>query len=126
VPVLALALAACNQPGGGGGASVKLETDDQKTLYALGLIIGRNLANFNLTPAELETVKAGISDTAMNKKPRVELETYGPKVNQLGRKRSESRAQDEKKRGKEFEDKAAQEAGAERLASGLVFKALRP
>ncbi len=124
--LLTLALPACNKMSGGGGGSVKLDSDDQKTLYALGLIIGRNVANFNLSPAELETVKAGISDAALAKKPQVELEVYGPKVNQFGRKRSEAKATDEKKKGQEFADKAAQEAGAERLTSGAVYKSLTP
>ncbi|HEX4461045.1 MAG TPA: FKBP-type peptidyl-prolyl cis-trans isomerase [Polyangia bacterium] len=124
--LLTLALPACNKMNGGGGGSVKLDSDDQKTLYALGLIIGRNVANFNLSPSELETVKAGISDAALAKKPQVELEVYGPKVNQFGRKRSEAKAADEKKKGQEFADKAAQEAGAERLSSGAVYKMISP
>jgi len=122
--VLALALPACNQGGGGGGGSVKLDNDDSKTLYALGLIVGRNLAGFNLTPAELDTVKAGLSDAATGKKAQVELETYGPKVNQLRNKRMTDKAEDEKKKGKTYEDTAAKEAGAERTPSGMVFKSL--
>lgn len=122
--VFALALPACNPGGGGGGGSVKLDNDDQKTLYALGLILGRNVAGFNLTPSELDTVKAGMSDAALGKKPQVELETYGPKVNQLRNKRMSAKSEDEKKKGKAYEDKAATEAGAERTPSGLVFKSL--
>src|SRR5207302_3307738 len=67
--VFAFVTPACNQRGGGG--SVKLDNDDSKTLYALGLILGRNVAGFNLTPAELDTVKAGMSDAALGKKPQV-------------------------------------------------------
>lgn len=121
--VATLALPACNQQGGGGG-SVKLDTDDQKTLYALGLILGRNVKGFNLTASELDTVKAGMTDEALGNKPKVELEQYGPKVNQLRNKRMSAKAEDEKKKGKAFEDKAAQEPGAERTPSGLVFKSL--
>ncbi len=122
--VFTLATPACNQRGGGSGGSVKLDNDDQKTLYALGLLIGRNLKTFNLTPAELETVKAGLADEALGKKPLVELETFGPKVNQLRAKRMSAKSDDEKKKGKAFEDKAAAEAGAERTPSGMVFKSL--
>ena len=122
--VATLALPACNPQGGGGGGSVKLDTDDQKTLYALGLILGRNVKGFNLTASELDTVKAGMTDEALGKKPQVELEQYGPKVNQLRNKRMSAKAEDEKKKGKAFEDKAAQEPGAERTPSGLVFKSL--
>ena len=32
-------------------------TDDQKTIYALGLSIYKNITPFNLSPAELELVK---------------------------------------------------------------------
>jgi FKBP-type peptidyl-prolyl cis-trans isomerase FkpA len=124
---LLFALPACNKMGGGGGGgAVKLENDDQKTLYALGLIIGRNVANFNLTPAELELVKAGISDSALGKKPEIDLQTYGPKVNQLSRKRAEAKSAEEKKKGTAFADNAAKEPGAERTASGMVFKSLKP
>jgi FKBP-type peptidyl-prolyl cis-trans isomerase FkpA len=122
--VLALALPACNPHGSGGSGSVKLDNDDAKTLYALGLILGRNVAGFNLTSSELDTVKAGMSDAALGKKAQVELETYGPKVNQLRNKRMGAKAEDEKKKGKAFEDKAAQEAGAVRTPSGMVFKSL--
>src|SRR3989442_1552066 len=37
----------------------KLETEEQKTLYALGLTINRSLSPFNLSPSELELVEAG-------------------------------------------------------------------
>jgi FKBP-type peptidyl-prolyl cis-trans isomerase FkpA len=121
--VVALAMPACN-PNGSGGGSAKLDTDDQKTLYALGLILGRNVAGFNLTASELNTVKAGMTDAALGKKPQVELETFGPKVNQLRNKRMSAKSEDEKKKGKAFEDKAAAEAGAERTPSGMVFKSL--
>jgi FKBP-type peptidyl-prolyl cis-trans isomerase FkpA len=121
--VLALALPACNK-GGGGGGSVKLDNDDNKTLYALGLIVGRNLAGFNLNASELDVVKAGISDAATGKKPQVELETFGPRVNQLRNKRMSAKSEDEKKKGKTYEETAAKEAGAERTPSGMVFKSL--
>jgi len=40
----------------------ELKTEDQKTLYALGLVIAQNLSSFALSPADLEIVKAGIAD----------------------------------------------------------------
>ena len=41
-----------------------LETDDQKTVYALGLQIYRSLGQFNLSPAEVEIVKSALGDAA--------------------------------------------------------------
>ena len=122
--VVAFATPACNPRGGGGGGSVKLDNDDEKTLYALGLILGRNVAGFNLSASELDTVKAGMTDAALGKKPKVELQVYGPKVNQLRNKRMSAKSEVEKKKGKAYADKAAQEPGAERTPSGLVFKSL--
>src|SRR6185369_4149153 len=63
--VLTTAMPACNPHGGSGGGSVKLDSDDSKTLYALGLILGRNVAGFNLSSSELDTVKAGMTDAAL-------------------------------------------------------------
>ena len=40
--------------------------DDEHTLYALGVLISRNLDDFQLTPAEFERVKAGLIDGATN------------------------------------------------------------
>ena len=59
------------------------KTDEDKTLYALGMIIGRNLTDFNLTPRELDVVKAGMTDMVQKKKTAVDLETWGPKVDAL-------------------------------------------
>ena len=43
-------------------AEPKLETEEQKTLYALGLTINRSLSPFNLSPSELEQVEAGLAE----------------------------------------------------------------
>ena len=61
-------------------------TEEQKTVYAIGAIIGKQVSVFNLSPAELELVKKGLTDSVQNK-PAVELETYGPKVQELAQKR---------------------------------------
>jgi FKBP-type peptidyl-prolyl cis-trans isomerase FkpA len=66
---------------------VQLKNDDDKTLYALGLVVGRNLGNFNLTPGEIDIVKAGLSDQLAKKTPLVEIEVYGPKIQALAQAR---------------------------------------
>src|SRR5262245_25109891 len=78
------------------------KTDDDKTLYALGMIIGRNLADFNLTPRELDVVKQGMTDTVEKKKAPIEIETWGPKVDKLHGDRRKARAELEKKQGVAF------------------------
>jgi FKBP-type peptidyl-prolyl cis-trans isomerase FkpA len=116
---------ACAQ-GSGPGASAppKLETDDDKTLYALGLLLGRNIKPFSLKPEELAIVKAGLTDAVSDTKPQVELETYGPKVNELAQKRAAVGSDDAKKKGQEFADNVAKEKGAAKTASGVVVRTI--
>jgi FKBP-type peptidyl-prolyl cis-trans isomerase FkpA len=102
------------------------KTEDDKTLYALGLALSRNLGQFNLTPAELEFVKQGLTDGALNKEKKVELDTYGPKIQQLAQARAAAVAETEKKASQAFLEKAAKEKGATKTASGLVYVELKP
>jgi FKBP-type peptidyl-prolyl cis-trans isomerase len=101
------------------------KTDQDKTLYSLGLLIARNLEAFRLSPAELELVKAGITDGVQGKPKKADLETFGPKINDLAKGRAAAAAADEKKSGKAFLDKAAAEAGAVKTASGMVYKEIK-
>ena len=99
-------MTACAQNAGtAASAPPKLDTEDQKTLYALGLLLGTNIKPFALTPEELAIVRAGLSDAVTNAKPQVDLNTYGPKVNELAQKRAASGSDDAKKTGQEFSDK---------------------
>ena len=56
-------------------AEQALKTDDEKSLYAIGFLVGsRNIAPLSLKPNELEIVKRGLSDGALGKKAVVEPE----------------------------------------------------
>lgn len=100
-------------------------TEDQKTFYALGQVMGRQAGVFAMSPAELEFVKQGMGDAVTNKKPAVDLETYGPKIQQLADKRRNSLAEKSAQAGKDYADKAAKEKGAVKTASGLVYISLK-
>ena len=116
---------ACAQSSGpAASAAPKLETEDQKMLYALGLLLGRNIKPFALKPEELVLVKAGLTDAVTDAKPQVELDAYGPKVNELGEKRAAAEADEAKKKGQEFADKAAKEKDAAKTPSGIVIRTI--
>ena len=118
-------MVACAQGSGQGAAAApKLETEDQKTLYALGLLLGRNIKPFALKPEELAIVKAGLTDAVTDTKPQVEFDTYGPKVNELAQKRAASGADEEKKKGQEFAAKVAKEKDATKTESGIVIRTI--
>jgi FKBP-type peptidyl-prolyl cis-trans isomerase FkpA len=114
------AVAGCGRLGGAP------KTEDDKTLYALGMIIGRNLADFNLTSKELDVVKAGMTDTVMKKKTAVDIETYGPKVDAFHSSRRQARGAAEKQKGQAFVDAAAREPGAVKTPSGAIVRTVKP
>jgi FKBP-type peptidyl-prolyl cis-trans isomerase FkpA len=125
--VAAVLAAGCNTQGGGAATSnAPLTTEDDKTLYALGLTVARNLGQFHLKPNELALVERGLTDGVNGTKPQVELEKYGPKIQPFAHQRMMAGAEETKKKGAEFADKAAQEPGAQKLASGLVIKTITP
>lgn len=106
----------------GGAVAQDLNSDDQKTLYALGVAISQNLAGFGLSESELEAVKAGLSDGVLKRTPKVDMQVYGPKIQQLAQARASVQAEGEKKKGQAFIDKAAAEAGVKKTASGAIVK----
>src|SRR2546428_9365014 len=105
-------------------ASPKLDTEDQKALYALGILLGKNIKPFALKPEELAIVKAGLTDAVTDRKPQIEIETYGPKVNELAQKRAAAGADDAKKKGQEFVEKVSKEKDATRTLSGIVIRTI--
>jgi FKBP-type peptidyl-prolyl cis-trans isomerase FkpA len=113
----------CNRLSGGAAAEPK--TDDEKVVYTWGFMLGRNAAAFNLSPHELDLVKAGMTDSANKRKSVVDVEKFGPKIDEFARKRAEARAELEKGKAAATLEAAAKEPGAQKTASGLVFKQTR-
>lgn len=107
-------------------ASPDLKTDDDKSLYAIGYLMGsRNLSSFNLKPEEVKLVEKGLEDGIAGKKATVDVEQQMDSVNKLAQKRSSANADKEKVAGREFIDKAAKEQGAQKLPSGVIYKQLK-
>jgi FKBP-type peptidyl-prolyl cis-trans isomerase FkpA len=125
---LALLLLAVVQPitAPPAAAQAELKTDEQKTLYALGLVLAQNLATFALSPADLEIVKAGLTDGVTSKDKKVDLQAYGPKIQELQRTRAVAAAAPERQAGQAFLDKAAAEKGAIKTSSGAVVTTIKP
>jgi FKBP-type peptidyl-prolyl cis-trans isomerase FkpA len=122
-------LGACKPQGGEAPASPAastLATDQDKTVYAMGVMMGRNLVPLSLTPAEIEIIKQGLSDAAAGKTPAVDLQAYGPKIQQFAQGRASERAKAEKEKSAAFVETAAKEAGAVKTPSGLVFRTVTP
>ena len=100
-------------------------TDEQKTLYALGLAISQSLGTFNLNESELDLVKSGLTDGVLKKTPKADLQTFGPKIQQLQQARASVVAETEMKAGAAFLAKAAAESGATKTESGAILTTIK-
>jgi FKBP-type peptidyl-prolyl cis-trans isomerase FkpA len=112
-----LALAGCDKGATGGKAP---GTDEEKTLYVLGFSMGQQLKTLDLTPAEVEMVKAGLSDAAAGKTAQAEPEVYGPKIRDFANQRQGTQSEKEKQKGKDYAEKAGKQQGAATWENGLV------
>jgi hypothetical protein len=90
----ALTLAACSAPesdtpsAAAAPQSAGPQTDEQKTIYALGLAISTNLAQFNLTADEVALVADGLRDGVLGNEPKADLQMYGPRIQLLAQERA--------------------------------------
>ena len=105
-------------------ADPELKTDDDKTLYTLGLVLANQLSLFKLTPAELAIVEAGLSDGTLKKPPKVDLEAFGPKIKPLADARQAAASVEEKKKGKAFLDTIAAKPGIKKTDSGVLMETI--
>jgi FKBP-type peptidyl-prolyl cis-trans isomerase FkpA len=121
-----LLVSACRSRQEEGAAPSALRSEEDKTLYALGLSVGRNLEVYQLTEAELATVQLGITDQALRRKPAVDLRAFAPKVHELARARAAVAAESESDRSKAFLEKEAASPQVQRLDSGLLYSDLAP
>ena len=101
------------------------KSDTEKTFYAVGLVVARQLSVFTLSSEELEFVKQGITDASTGKKPEVELAAYSDKIQELARTRRKIQGEKLAASNKSFLENAAKEKGAVKTDSGLVYLSLK-
>jgi FKBP-type peptidyl-prolyl cis-trans isomerase FkpA len=127
--LVSLALAACSPPETSAPAAAptssteasSLQTDQDKTLYALGLAIGENIKEFKLTAAEVALVSQGLTDVVLGAEPKVAIEEYGPRIQGLAQERMSAAAGAEKAASEAWVAEQAAQPNAQRSDSGVVF-----
>jgi FKBP-type peptidyl-prolyl cis-trans isomerase FkpA len=102
-------------------AQPSLDTDDDRVLYALGVALGGQLQDFALTDEEATIIASGIVDSALGREFRVDMQVYGPQIQQFANERMAGSVASEKQASAAFVEDMANEPGAERTASGLVY-----
>ncbi|HYZ88585.1 MAG TPA: FKBP-type peptidyl-prolyl cis-trans isomerase [Myxococcales bacterium] len=109
-----------------GARAQPLNTEDDKTLYAIGYLEGQKMSVLNLKPNEAKVVQEGFHDATTGAKAKLDVDQRRDAINKLAQARQAAGAEKEKTASKDFLAKAAQEKGAQKLPSGLVFKVIRP
>ena len=110
-----------SRPSPGVPAAAAAMTDEQKTIYALGLLMQRSIRHFDLSPEEIEIVRRALVEGAAGS-PAVDLDEWGPRIEPLSNGRRLRLAAREKAASAAYLDRAAAEIGAVRTASGLVYR----
>ncbi|MEE8524097.1 MAG: FKBP-type peptidyl-prolyl cis-trans isomerase [Thermoanaerobaculia bacterium] len=101
--------------------SSSLETEDEKILYALGIAMSQNFGAFGLTEEELATVQQGIADGVLKRDSKVDMQSYGPRIQTFAQGRVARAAAAEKESAAGFLEEMAAEEGAESMDSGLIY-----
>lgn len=103
----------------------KPKSEDDKTLYTLGLFLAKNLQQFELSKKERALVIQGLQDSLEGKKLAVSVEEYGPKVRVWHGERMKTIANKVKEAGKKHIAKVKKEKDAKSLPSGVVYQMLK-
>ena len=105
-------------------AADEKKADDQKTFYAIGQVMARQLAVFDMSQDEMDQVLKGVKDGVESKAP-FDVEPYKAKIQQLALSRRNAQGEKLAAKTKEFVEKAAKEKDAVKTPSGLIYKSLK-
>ncbi|MDP7319877.1 MAG: FKBP-type peptidyl-prolyl cis-trans isomerase [Bacteriovoracaceae bacterium] len=110
----------------GPSAKVKLKSEEDKTFYAMGFMLGSNLQRLNLTDRELSVLYKGVVASAKKQKPEVEMEIYQAKIQEMFKKRMDAVSKKEKEAGQKYiDDYLKKNKNAKKTDSGLVYEILK-
>jgi FKBP-type peptidyl-prolyl cis-trans isomerase FkpA len=126
--LLSIAVSACN---GGGKTLTKLETEDQKAAYSIGMDIARSLKRSELT-LDLDALTRGLrdgltasSDSLMtDEEMRQTLDAFRTRMQEEAMAKQKAQGVENLKAGEDFLAKNKNEAGVQVTASGLQYQVI--
>ena len=105
-------------------ADVALETENQKTLYAIGMIISNQLQTFALSEEELAPIVQGMMDGIKGEPSQVDMGIYEAKINELVAERSAIVAAKEAAASNSYLEQFESDESIVKTASGALVKML--
>ncbi len=100
------------------------KTEEEKTFYSIGTMFGSRLTQLQMSDAEIDSLAAGLRDSAKGDKQKVDPMAYQQKIQDMFKSRMEKQSVDVKKKGAEFLEKFVKE-GATKTASGMAYKHIK-
>ena len=113
-------LAAASVFAAGASFAAEPKTDEEKTIYALGVAMSQSLSRYSLSADEVELVKQGLSD-GLSGKAEVDVRAESANIQKLARDRASKIAEAEKAESAKFLAEMAAKPGAEKSDSGLIY-----
>lgn len=122
-----LGLVSCEDKLGGGSsvADTKLETEEQKTFYAMGQMLGRNLAQLDLSDKEIAALNKGVVHAAKGVESEVDMVKYQAQIQKLFQERMQADVEKQKKIGAKYMKEFTSKDGVKVTKSGLAYKILK-
>lgn len=102
----------------------KLDTDDSKVIYALGLLIAERIGQFGLSESELDVFEAGVRDGVLNREKKVDPKSLGKEMGAFAKARQMAAAEHEKTESAAFLAKMAAEPGATTAPTGYIIRTI--
>lgn len=96
-------------------------TEEQKSLYSLGVLMSQSISTFNLTPEEIAVVQKGLADGVSGKKSAEEAQADVPKIQELQRARMAVANEKASAAGVAFLATKEKEAGFTKTATGILI-----
>jgi FKBP-type peptidyl-prolyl cis-trans isomerase len=124
--ICALALPACADAAKDKPKTEAPLTEEQKSLYSLGVLMSQSISSFDLTPEEVAVVQKGLADGIAGKKSVEEAQADVQKIQELQRGRMAKAGEKAAAAGVAFLDSKAKEAGFTKTASGMLIKHTQP
>jgi len=121
--LLAAVVLACSPPAGK-PPEVKLETDDQKVIYGLGVLLAQRLESFGLNESELVIFEDGLRDGVLGRPKKVDIATLDAQLQAFASARRAAAADAERKASASYLEQAAAEPGATKAPAGYVLRTL--
>lgn len=118
---LLAALTAC----AGTQKATRLATEEDKSLYAVGLVMARQIAPFALSDYELELVKMGLTDGVTGREPLVDYATYSKKSQEMAIARRNAHGRRLEARADAFLQAEAAKPGAITTKTGVIYQPLK-